>query len=563
MFGYLSGLIPLLVLGGIVWVIVRAVRGRDRETVRSGDEGSVRRLFVYVMLFVALITSTIGLSGLLGRVFTAADVRSDAGLAATLALTIVGIPVFVTLARWVWIRLAADEHERAALGWTLYLNAALLVSLIVVVGSASTFLADLIHDRGYDGELLATVIVYGAVWAAHWYAWVAAAPTRGTHLHLLGGSAIGLGMVAGGGAGIMTLLGEAAFNVGADVAVSPIGRDVATSAVVAAVGVVVWWWHWFANALHLERTPSWLAYVLLYGVLGGVALAVGGAGRGLFLVLEWLFGDPSTTSAWIHFRQLSPAIAATLVGLAAWRYHAAIVGPREDRERTDVDRVYDAIVSGTALATIAASIAILVVALFRLAQPADVATGDAGGDVLLAAITLLVVGGPLWAFTWRRMQRHAASGPAEAASGPRRIYLFSILGLSGAVAFGALIRLLIVLFETWLDERTGSLNEPLQWPVALLVTTGAIASYHFVVARSERHLRRREPRRDVLLVWHGDGQAAAVAEATHTDVRVLHRSDVPAGDVDLERITLAIDAAEGTHLIVVAGPEGVLVVPYD
>jgi hypothetical protein len=287
-----------------------------------------------------------------------------------------------------------------------------------------------------------------------------------------------------------------------------------------------------------------------------------GAGRAVFLGLEWLWGDPATASAAVHFRQLGPALGALLVGLVAWRYHRTVVGPQADRARGDVDRVYDAIVAGTALATVAAAVAVLVVALFRLASPAAV-TGEPGGDVLLAAVTLLLVGGPLWSLTWARMQRYALAGIEETSSTPRRSYLFAILGASGAIAFGAAIRLLVVVFEAILGERTGSLSGPLEWPVALLVTTGTVAGYHFVVARAERSVREPKPHREVLLVWSGNGEAGEVAEMTRADVRVLRRTDQPEGPVDVAAVAKAIDAAEGDHLIVVAGSEGVLVIPYE
>jgi len=557
-------LIPLAVAGGIIFVIVRALSGRDDDPVRPADADTARRLFAYIMVFAALIVCAIGLAGLLGRALTVADARSSSGFAATLALTLVGAPVFVGLARWSWQRLEADRNERNAVGWTLYLAAALVVSLTTAAGALIGLAARLIDGSGYDGNLLATLIVWGAVWIVHWYAWQVLPPGRGAHLHLLIGSAIGLTMFSFGIGFALSELGQRIIDSAADVAARGASSDeIATNAIVALVGAAIWVWHWLAHGVKLDRRPTWLAYVLLYGVLGGLAASLAGAGRSIFLVLEWLFGDPETTSAVDHFRRLSPALAAGVIGLAVWRYHSSLVGPRRGRERTDVDRVYDAIVAGTSLATVAASIAILVVAVFRLADPAAATGGDGGGDVFLAAVTLLAIGAPLWLVTWLRMQRHAADGPEEATSTPRRSYLVSVLGVSAAVAFGALIRLLIVLFETWLGERSGGLADPLQWPVALLVTTGSVAWYHFLILRAERRLYERRIHRDILLVWGGNGRAGDIATSTHSRIRVLHRTDLPDIAIDTEAVTAAIEAAEGDHLVVVAGAGEVLVVPYD
>jgi hypothetical protein len=561
---FLGGLVPLAALGGIIYLIVRAVRGRSSPAVGPSDGSSARRLFVYAMLFAALVVAALGLSGLLGRVMSTAAVRSDAEFATTLALTLVGVPVFAGIGRWVWRRLEADPAERDATGWALYMNGALVTSLAVTAGSTIALSQQWITGDGYDGEILATVIVWAVAWAGHWWTWRLLPPTRGSDLHLLAGSAIGLGILAAGAGSLIADAVRLAFDAGSDVVVGgPSGTDLFAGTAVAGIGAIVWSWHWIGHGLSLERTRPWLAYVLLYGVLGGLAAAGIGAGRAVFLVLEWLIGDPESTSAAVHFADLGPAVGAMVVGLAAWRYHGAIVGPRTGRARTDVDRIYDSIVAGVSLSAIAAAIAIFVVALFRLASPATAGTEESGGDVLLAAISLLLVGTPLWALTWRRMQHHAHTGVEEVQSAPRRSYLYAVLGVSGAVAFGALIRTLVVLFEAWLDERSGSLSEPLEWPIALLVTTGAIAAYHFVVARAERHLYVERRHRDVLLIWAGNGHAADIASITHADVKVLHRTDQPETEVDFHAVARAIERAEGEHLIVLAGEDGITVVPYD
>jgi hypothetical protein len=561
LFGLLP-LLPLVVLGGLIYLIVRSLRSR-RAGGTSGDAGSARRFFVYLALFLSFIVSAIGLSGLLGQVLATADVRADNDVAATLALVIVGVPVFVALARWAWRRLEADPLDRRSTGWSLYLNAALITSLVMSASTLSTLLVRLIDGTGYDGRILGMVVVWSAAWLLHWHAWRVVPPERAAALHLLAGSAIGLGMLAVGTAVALAQSAEAGFDRVGEVAIAGTRSDeIGSALVVAVVGLAVWAWHWLLNGVRGERTTPWLVYVLLYGVLGGLAATVIGAGRGLFLVLEWIAGDPEATTAVDQFRQLAPAIAPAIVGAAVWQYHRALVGPRAERARTDVDRTYDAIVAGAALATVAAAAVILVLSLFELAEPEDVSFGESSNDVLLAAITFFIVGGPLWWRNWRRMQTCAAEDQAEVTSAPRRIYLSSVIGVGALVAFGSLISLLVIVFETWLGERSGSLAEPLSWPVALLLTAGSIAAYHLVVMRGERHLYESEPTRDVLLVWAGDGEVERLAAATHCDIRVLHRSDVD-GHPDVEKITDAIEHTAGAHLLVVAGQDDLIVVPYN
>jgi hypothetical protein len=208
-----------------------------------------------------------------------------------------------------------------------------------------------------------------------------------------------------------------------------------------------------------------------------------------------------------------------------------------------------------------------VLAFFEAVAPA--AAGDSGGgtgiNTLLAAVTLLIIGIPMWAVTWRRVQRLAVVDEDEVTSSTRRTYLFGIFGVGGAVAFGALISLLVAVFQSLLGEGDGgSLIRDIDVPVALLATIGGTAAYHWTVYRAERHLAAQTPWRDVLLVGDGVLDVDEIARRVHARVKVLHRLDLPEGaGPDTDAIVDAIVHAEGEHLLVLAGQEDVRVVPYE
>lgn len=556
-------LIQILVMAAIVYAIVAAVRRRsDSLIVRSG-ELSLRRLFVYAMLLASLIVAGIGLSEVLGAALSTAAARRELDLAGPLAMMVVGLPVFGALALWVRRTHASDPSERSTAAWTLYLNGALLVTLGAAVGSAFAVAGSVI-DGESSAAAAASLVVWGAAWAGHWYSWDRLRPTLLPRLHLWIGSAAGLWI----GAGALFFLIHELVQRAIDPAVAAVGSTWANNLQLAlwgvAIGGAVWTWHWLVHGVRAPRTEGWHGYVLLPGVLAGLAAVVTGAGLGLYLVLEWLLGDPGAATAPDHFRDLSFAVAAMVVGLGSWRYHRAVVGPSATRARTEVDRIYDYLVSGVALVTVAVAVSILVVAFFEAIAPLAAQGGGAGTNTLLAATTLLLVGVPMWAVSWRRVQRLAAENEHERRSITRRTYMYAIFGVGGAVAFVAMIGLLVVVFEALLDEGVGNaLVRELDVPVALLVTTGAAALYHWLVYRAERHVVARSPRRDVLLV--GDGvDTDEIAQRSHVRVRVLHRMDVPAGPaLDVDAIVAAIDHAAGDHLLVLAGPDDIRVVPYE
>ena len=559
------GLIPLAIVAAIVFAVVR----------RSGDAGGpgggsapVRRLFQYGILFAALIVAAVGFGNLLGVALGGAAVgRAGSQVATPLALTVVGVPVFWLVGRWVWRGVSTDDQERGGLGWSLYLSAALLGSLGTVVGTAFGLAEWLVGAGSYDGEVLGHLLVWSAVWGLHWTAWRLARPTLWPGFHLWVGAAIGLGVLAGSAGSIFASLIDQAVNSADGVAArTGVGEDLRIAIAGVVIGGAVWTWYWLRNGLRAERTVGWHVYVMLAGVLGGLVTAISGGGVAIYLVLQWLFGDPGTGSAARHFADIGVPIGTALAGIGAWVYHRAVVGYERTDRRREIDRFYDHTIAGVALMTTAIAVTILIVALFEVLTP-EVAfrTEASDSNIVIAAVTLLIVGVPTWSVVWRRIQ-HAvtAAFQAEAASITRRTYLFVLFGLGGAVAFGALIRLLIVMFDAATEGFSGAqLSRDLSVPTALLVTTGVIAGYHWVVFRSERHVAEPRARRIVLLVCAGQPQVAEIEERTHVRITVLNRLDLDDSEsIDVESVVQAIESTEGERVLVVVGAEGVQTVPY-
>ncbi len=556
------GLLPLVVLGAIVYGIVKLL-GQRRPGTGTEDGFDVGRVFRYLLTFAALIVACIGLTELLGIGLSTADVERGS-LAEPLAMTVVGLPAFVALAMWSWRVHGADAAERDSTGWSLYVNAALVTTLAVTVGN-SFAVADRVIAGEWRGTAVAGLVVWAATWGAHWWAWHTLRPGMGPNVQLWLGSIIGLWVAAVSAAVTIAIVVDRIFAATTSATARGNGNDVTLAIAGVAIGAVVWWWHWLVHGFRTERSPGWHVYTLLFGVFASLIAAVSGAGYGLYLILEWLWGDPGTTSAVTQFRDLAAPIGAVVVGIAVWLYHRAVVGSGAAAYRTEVHRAYDYLVSAVALGTVAVALSILVVAFFSIFQTAAAGNGS-GRNTLLAAVTLLVVGAPMWAITWRRVQALCARSDEEAGSPTRRRYLFAIFGIAGAVAFGSLISFLIEIFQAVLGEPIGgALIDDIDVPAALLVTTGAIAAYHWRVYRAERHLAVRVPTRDVLLVCDGVEAVDEIAARTHTRIRVLHRRDLPAAAaVDVEAIIRAIEASQGEHLLVLAGADDdIEVVPYE
>ena len=511
-------LLPLLVVLGIVVLIVRLIDGRDRTTT-DGEGIAARRMFRYLMMLLTLVLSCVGLAGLVDAAATSAQqITTDTGaVALSVAFVVVAAPAFIALAMFTRRRLSDDPAEVRSPGWALYLTLVLFGSLVTTVTLLITLIGDLLVGDGLDRTALVNVVIWGGVWAVHW--WVAEREGYEPNLRIehLMGSFVGLVVLLSAGtvaaANVLVELYDSVVDIGP---IGPTAEQIVRPLVACAVGAVVWGWYWLRTTVDDKRTGLWNAYVLLAGVLSGVLLVVGGLGTALFRLLEWILADPSGTAAQ-HFEVVPAALGVVAAGVATWVYHRRVLDGDTARDRTEVDRVYDYLLSGAGLVVAAGGLAtLLTYALWAIAGT-EITGSDRG--VIAVALTLLAVGGPLWGIYWARAQRERVRhGADEAQSTTRRTYLFIVLGVSGLVALVNLIVLVYLIVQAILDGTGGAeVLDAVAVPISLLTSTGAVAWYHFTVVRHDRAEVPEEVgpavREVILVAADGEELANAIAKA--------------------------------------------------
>ncbi|MEA2058050.1 MAG: DUF5671 domain-containing protein, partial [Actinomycetota bacterium] len=454
-------------------------------------------------------------------------------------------------------RLDTDPAEQRSLGWAFYLTVALIGSLIATMSLTTAFLGEWLADGDLDRSLLIPALIWAGVWAGHW--WVAqrrADPDR-MQLHLLLGSAAGLvTVVIGAGVGLGAALGEI-YDGAFSTSVVDSGLDaLVRAAVILVVGTPVWWWYWLRHARTSARKPLWLGYVLLFGVLGGVVTLVTGAGIMLFGVLQWFIGDPGNASAASHFDFVPGAAAAMSVGAASRWYHRSILGDRQTRARTEVDRIYDYLLSGAGLLVAAGGLATLIAVVLDGIGGAEIASSTTG-DAVAVAITLLAVGVPLWWRFWSIIRSALRDDPqAEVQSITRRIYLFLLFGATGIVAVVGLMITVFVFFEDLLEGTLGAATiSSVAVPVALLLTAGAVAWYHFMVFREDRGITVEEEQRPVVrevIVVGGADLVAMIASGTTARVQRIGSADHPTDVATIDEVVSLLATETHERVVVVA-----------
>jgi hypothetical protein len=497
-------------------------------------------------------------------------IRSDnSALARAVSFLIVGAPVLYGLARWT-LRSLEDPEERRSFGWAFFLSVASITSLAVAATGVFNTIDSIAARTDFDSAQLAQAIAWGLGWFGVWRLGKTHGDPSTLKIERIAGSGIGLATTATAVWFIAATLVRAAYDRLFSVRiVDAIGDDLWRGVAGLVVGVATWGWYWFGNQLKAERTTTWRAYVVLIGILGGLITTISAGSTALFVVLQWFFGSPDPDIAARHFDTLPGTSMAAAVGVGLWLYHRLVLSDAGIRERTETDRVYDYVVAGVGLLAAGGGVATLLVAFFTALSPTGIVeTGGDTADVLTAAVTLLVVGGPIWWTFWSRIQRAVrATPPAELASPSRRVFLFALFGVGGIVALISLIVIVFISFEDLIDGSfTGETFRRLRVPLALVVTTGAIAWYHWRIFDADREIAPRPEERSLLreVVVLGSVELAdAISQGL--DVRVTRWEPIPpngTGDPSLTDVVDRLRAVQADRALVQVSDGTVTITPF-
>ncbi|MGB7425037.1 MAG: DUF5671 domain-containing protein [Ornithinimicrobium sp.] len=535
---------------------------------------AVRRFFQYILLYALLAVAAAGLVGLLTPLLerSATLVEQPAELARSITFTVIGVPLVAGLALWTRRRIIRDPQEVRSLGWATYLTVASLTALVASMVALFSVLEWIVGVQDYSASAFAMLLVWGPLWLAHWWIGRRVTPDARVQLLVLAGSVIGLATATAGLSALLTTSLESLLGL-SDEAIIVIGGDpTRTAGVQFVIGGAVWVVHWVGAGLGSRRGTLWSVYVLLIGAAGGLLTALGFASAVGYQSLVWLVGDPETSDAERHFVALPSLVAVAIVALVVWWYHRAILTALEMSGRSEPRRFYDYLMSAVGLVAAAAGLTMMLVAgVEALAGSADVLLGGGAINALLAALTLLLVGGPVWWIHWRRCQRAVADDPSrgELSSWTRRTYLLLLFGASAVVA---VIALLVGVYRVVDDGLSGELGaetlRSTRFAFGLLVTTSTIAVYHWTIYRADRH---RMPDSDeeapagetpaqprwVLLVGPADSELAqAVSTRIGDDVQVARPVEAAEGTWGLDEVMRAVEDAGPGDLVVLATPEG-------
>ncbi len=494
----------LAVLGVSAFLIIRAVSGHSSAS--GGSSHVVRRFFQYSLLFGLVSIVASGTVGLLNRVIGPASLveANDVVLARDISFVLVGVPVLIGVSLWTKRTIKSDSLEVYSFGWAAYFFAITMTSLLITLTGIATVLAWAVGLERFDSYALTQFIIWSAVWGVHFELNRRVTPiNRSKFLYLNGSlsglipSLVGVAMIIAGIARELIGYSEKDLLVG-------VNDPLRMGLVLLVIGAPVWFLYWIKLTMKSTRDVLWLGYVLIIGVAGGLITAIVSGSTLLYRVLVWFIGDPNSTDFYIHFRSMPTLIGSAVAGFLLLWYHNHFASASRTSVRNEVQRIYEYLISGIALIAATVGFVLVIVSIFDVFVRNTLIDSYNAINTLLAAMTLLVVGTPIWYLYWHRIQIHVKrQSQIEATAGVRRVYLFVLFGAGAALAVVTLITAVNLLLQAIFanDSLSDALRE-LRYPVSILLGTVAITAYHWNVFSAERSFystQRIGPKRITLI----------------------------------------------------------------
>ena len=239
-------------------------------------------------------------------------------------------------------------------------------------------------------------------------------------------------------------------------------------------------------------------------------------------------------------------------------------------------RSFGYIMSAIGLGTAAVGVPLIVGAVIGQVLPESgdsIAGSEPVRDQLAFALTALIIGAPLWYWYWPRMQRTVREGGAEERGAlARRIYIYGVLGVLALAGIGSLIGFLTGLFNDLLrGDLTVDFLRNGRWMLGIILGSGALLPYHWQVLREDQR-EGGEPvtaLKSVTLLAGGESVnelTQQLKEALGVRIRLMNavgESGVSAlSDEQMEALLESISSVDAERLLIVAAEGQVKVYGY-
>lgn len=491
-------------------------------TPKSTRLAAVRRFYVYLVAFVSQVAMLFGINDLLD-IISRAWLQSDGLLQASFVRTatarstgllLVATPIFL-IHWWLGQRRKEDSTERSSVWRKLFLYGSTAVGLVVMLTNAYRLIKELAWLAVGAPTGLAEVIPAGWLhWGLmlalgiglvyYWYTVLVADDDLGREamaarfvrqLFLAAGGLIGLSIAMWGARtllqlGLQALVDQAVGALDLNWWRLPLGGGI--SQVLVGLWLLHAIWQQWQDVVRLHAAEGRAVLRRLYLYIGALIGAIATLTPTALLLREGLlllFGSDGGSTAELLNRMVAP-VSFIPVGGAVWFWYWTTLRRETDAygdsgQSVTVRRIYAYLVAATGLALLWVGAVELLHALLDAWL-----MGDIWREPLANGFALLIVGAPIWAIFWRRVQRSAERGHAEGAdernSWPRKLYLYGVALVGALVLLLSLAQLVYQVLLMLLGERDMALtSNEIAHQLADSAVAGVLWAVHLLAIRAD------------------------------------------------------------------------------
>ena len=559
-----------------------------------------RRIYFYLVTFVALVVFVIGISQLLTLLFdvtlrdsTLIQIGGEAynmrQFSLGLAMIVIAGPLWFFFWRSIQKRVTGNPEEIGSAMRKLFLNLILLTTAFSGLGMASAFLKwlmDGVQLAYFPSGELATLIVSAGIWFYHWrvseregHPSPTAKTLRRWYVYILSGFGLvwlSIGIVVSISAAVLTL------PVWTDTLISGQFWNDTTRMGISWIllGGATWYFHWFRMARGDIESVLRQVYFYLLAISGGAIATLVALTTTVYQVLKWIF-SAVTVSAGQHFQFLGWSLPTILVGIAIWGYHRQLVQEEQAHmveRRLSAQRVHLYLMSFLGLGTLVTGLIYLFGILLGLiiGSASTPAAGSPGGwkDSLSLCMALLIVGTPLWLYYWGKVLKLSETGGVvEWRARSRRIFLYIIVGAAIGTLIASLVNIVYQVLNGLLQGNFGvQVLRAIRWSLQTLIIAAPLLWYHWRIIRTDQHrgAEAMAVQKTVTLVASDrTGELASrLVEKLGYKIRVLYpvspiEETALISDEEMMQVVTNVQNAPSTTVLLVALGGKIIVLPYQ
>lgn len=475
---------------------------------------TVRRLYFYAVALISIEVVLWGVINLLRSMISQTVGGTAEVLARALALTVVGLPIF--LFHWTWAqRLAAsDEEERTAGLRALFFHGILLATLIPLIQNllalvnrallAATGLElgrAVLGGTGTAPDNLVAIAINGIValyfWSVLRSAWRSLKDTESfgdvRRLYRYLWVIYSLLMTVFGAQQVLRYI----FFVPTGLLGEMTRETLVNGLALLLLGTPLWFFTWAVAQRSLDdpdELHSNLRVGFLYLLaLSGVITVLTTAAMVLHTFLDVLLGVRLSVPEVVN--KIGGPLSIGVPLAAVWGYHShwlqrQIHAVPDPVRRAGMRRLYGYVLSAVGLGGTLLGVAQLLYFIIRLLTGGMLVLDETLRTDLGRALAVIAAWLPLWLFTWRRLQAEVSApdevGEHSRRSVVRRVYLYLAL-FAGVV--GGMIFAVALVFELVNAALTGQRDPTFLTTILnnlqLLTLFAVLLTYHLLILRSD------------------------------------------------------------------------------